>query len=87
MNAPAYRKDAVHLYREVGAAITPTTDEARRLAAGKLSLPHAVLDKGDLGSMTEIVRDLADAATTDRQRELVAELSGFLEYLRLQLDA
>lgn len=63
----------------------PTKQEAREMAIVKAGLPHAILDKGDLGSMTAICRDLGDAASTDTQRDLVAELSGFLDYLRLQL--
>jgi hypothetical protein len=64
----------------------PTRQEARALAAGKIGLPHIVLDRGDLGMMTAICSDIADAAVTDRQRELATELRGFLIFLRLQLN-
>jgi hypothetical protein len=46
-----------------------------------------IIDRGDLGAMTEIVRDLGDAATSDHQRDLIAELAGFLEFMRLQLPS
>jgi len=64
----------------------PSRSEARALAAGKIGLPHVVLDRGDLGSMSEIARDWADAAITDRQRDLAAEMDSFLAFLRMQLD-
>jgi hypothetical protein len=62
-------------------AYRPTHQEVRLLKK------HADirLDRGDLGAMTEIVRELADATTTPRQRELVSELNGYLEFLRCQL--
>jgi hypothetical protein len=68
-----------------GTEYTPTHSEARALAAGKIGLPHAILDRGDIAQMQEIVRDLGDAVTTDKQRGLVAELDGFMAYVRLQI--
>jgi hypothetical protein len=61
----------------------PTKAEAREVAAAKNR--DIILDTGDLAAMSEIVRDLGDAASNDKQRELVAELDGFLDFLRLQL--
>lgn len=66
----------------------PTRAEAREVAATKNR--ECVLDRGDLGMMTEIVAEIDGYAeraekAAHRVRELRSELSSFLEFLRLQL--